>query len=33
MLRYIDQRDYFDIIYQLIKADMLESDVKECDAE
>lgn len=31
--RYSDQRDYLDIIYQLIKADMLESDIKECDTE
>lgn len=31
--RYSDQRDYLDVIYQLIKADMLESDIKERDAE
>lgn len=29
--RYSDQRDFLDIIYQLIKADMLESDIKECE--
>ena len=31
--RYSDQRDWLDIVYRLIKADMLESDIKECDAE
>lgn len=31
--RYSDQRDYLDIIYRLIKADMLGSDINECDAE
>ena len=31
--RYSDQRDYLDIIYRLIKADMLVSDVKERDVE
>lgn len=31
--RYSDQSDFLDIVYQLIKADMLESDIKEYDAE
>lgn len=31
--RYGDQRDWLDIIYHLIKADMLESDIKERGAE
>ena len=31
--RYSDQRDWLDVVYQLIKADMLESDIKECDTK
>lgn len=31
--RYSDQRDWLDVVYQLIKADMLESDTKERDKE
>lgn len=29
--RYSNQRDFLDIVYQLIKADVLESDIKECE--
>lgn len=31
--RYGDQRDWLDIVYRLIKADMLESDIRERDVE